>query len=476
MSHVMATLIGVSAVVPRITSTRARRVSSARTSHVRHASERRAQTGDEADKAKSDAEAKLMGRKGTNREAKEDDAKTAEAKSSVKLDGVFGKPSAAKETWEPFQRTARRGLLDACLGGKDGAAKPASEADLVVTSLYVAMEDDAFKSRTAVALPVDAYVKRVDKLVNEFMQRDFAKLEVPEGSTLPPAKDVVAALEEYLYVQNAYRVPGGWREAYSPYRTYFHNVVAQKVGIPASLAALYIGCVERLKSKGALGDEEVDVLIVQKNKESSAGRFGVTAPKAPWGSVRSLGEKRPRGAVVCTPKMAISLQLQALKRAYWPWEWDDSRDSGVLLAAEAAAYGRDDRMNTFSAGLIIQPTGRPFGDLSMAILATERLLELEGGEGYEQRDLGILKFHDGEGREALTHLEKYELWRAAGGADSVPQFVGDVVNLGGSDAVLAAELQVREDEALSRVLLQLRKDALEKQVGNQQNGIKTGEV
>jgi hypothetical protein len=39
--------------------------------------------------------------------------------------------------------------------------------------------------------------------------------------------------------------------------------------------------------------------------------------------------------------------------------------------------------------------------------------------------------------------------------------------------VLAAELQVREDEALARVLLQLRKDALEETVGD---GVKSGEV
>ena len=47
------------------------------------------------------------------------------------------------------------------------------------------------------------------------------------------------------------------------------------------------------------------------------------------------------------------------------------------------------------------------------------------------------------------------------------------MNLGGSDAVLAAELQVREDEALSRVLLQLRKDSFEERMGD---GVKSGEV
>ena len=48
-----------------------------------------------------------MGRRGTNREATEDDVETAAVKKAVKLDGEFGKPSASKETWQPFQRTAR---------------------------------------------------------------------------------------------------------------------------------------------------------------------------------------------------------------------------------------------------------------------------------------------------------------------------------------------------------------------------------
>ena len=123
---------------------------------------------------------------------------------------------------------------------------------------------------------------------------------------------------------------------YSPYRTYFHNVVAQKIGIPATLAALYIGCVDRLRAKGVIPEGEgVDVLIRPKARN---GMAGVTAPVAPWGV--PSGATRPANSVVCTHNMALKLQLAALKRAYWPWEWDDSRDSGVLLAVEAAAYGQ----------------------------------------------------------------------------------------------------------------------------------------
>mgnify|MGYP001970609650 CR=1 FL=1 len=416
-------------------------------------------------------DSRLMGRKGTNREAKEDDAETSELKKAVKLDGAFGKPSAAKETWEPYQRAARAGLLAAT--APDLSSSPAFESreDPARTSLYLAMEDDAFKSRTAVPLPVDAYVKRVDKLVREFVQRDLPALAA-EGKEHDTAS-LIAALEEYLYVQNGYRAPAGWREMYSPYRTYFHHVVAQKVGIPATLASLYLGCVFRLKQQGIL-KEDVDVLLRPKG----ANFAGVTAPEAPWGVPAGSNVNRPAAAVACTPAMLVKLQLGSLKRAFWPWEWDDARDSGTLLAMEAAAYGAENRMNT-AAGVvgIIQPTGRPFGDLAMAILATERLLELDGGVGYEQRDLGVLLYHDGRRAEALEALEAYDEWRSGGGADAAPTLVGDVLNLGGSDAVQAAEMQVREDEALKAVMLELRKGKLEQTIaGNEGGGFKSGEV
>lgn len=62
-----------------------------------------------------------------------------------------------------------------------------------------------------------------------------------------------------------------------------------------------------------------------------------------------------------------------------------------------------------------------------------------------------------------------------GKADAAPHFVGDVVNLGGQNAVLAAELQVREDQALSALMLTLRRKTLEETLG-QDEGVKSGEV
>ena len=49
-----------------------------------------------------------------------------------------------------------------------------------------------------------------------------------------------------------YRPPTGWAEAVSPYRTYALNVLAQKVGVPAALAAIHVALLQRLTDAGLL--------------------------------------------------------------------------------------------------------------------------------------------------------------------------------------------------------------------------------
>ena len=63
-----------------------------------------------------------------------------------------------------------------------------------------------------------------------------------------------------------------------------------------------------------------------------------TTPRRPRGIKAS--DPVPDGSVVCTADMVVRMQLMALKRAFWPWEWDDARDSGFLLAVEAAAAAK----------------------------------------------------------------------------------------------------------------------------------------
>jgi len=385
--------------------------------------------------------------------AKEYEEKEAEVlRANAGMQYEFGKPQSPKETWEPFAREARVGLVEEYRRGAEG--------DAVAASLHLAVEDDAFEGRTSVCLPREAYFKRVDKLVNEFVQRDLSYMSDEEKAD---GDAMIAAVERFLFEEKQYRTPTGWREAFSPYRTYFHNVIAQKVGIPATLAAIYIGFLARLKQRGELdacGDINV-ALRVRRGADPT--------PRRPRG-IKAL-DPVPDGSIVCTADMVVRMQLMALKRAFWPWEWDDSRDSGFLLAVEAAAYGKDDRMNT-AAGVvgIIQPSGRPFGNLPMALLVTERLAELDGNVGYQQRDMAILLYHGGYRRDALDALVAFNNWRATTKLASVevddntstdipqPEFAWE-----SGDPVTAARLALREDEALAKVVLELNRDLLERQ-------------
>ena len=419
----------------------------------------KARANDDAEEAEQ--EDKFLGRTGkrTGKEVSKYAEKEAETlKAGAGMQYEFGKPQAPQETWEPFAREARVGLVREYAKG--------AACDVVAASLHLCVEDDAYESRTSVCLPREAYIKRMDKLVDEFIQRDLSYMS--EEDKLDGDK-VIAAVERYLFEEQQYRPPTGWREAFSPYRTYFHNVIAQKVGIPATLAAIYIGFLERLKAKGGLACGDVSVLLRVR-------RGADPTPRRPWGI--KAGDVVPEGSVVCTSDMVVRQQLMALKRAFWPWEWDDSRDTGFLLAVESAAYGKDDRMNT-AAGVvgIIQPTGRPFGDLKMATLVTERLAELDGGFGYEARDMGVLLYHGGYRADALRTLEAFQQWKATA------RLTSNVVEISApsnapqqrraqqspdfawvaGDPILAARLALREDEALAKVLVELHRDALEHQ-------------
>lgn len=89
--------------------------------------------------------------------------------------------------------------------------------------------------------------------------------------------------------------------------------------------------------------------------------------------------------------------------------------SGFLRAARAA-LGDAGRVGSVVAGTVMQPTGRPFGDVERAALATERLMELEGGGAgggaarfstLHARDLAVLRFHQGRYAESAELLQGY---------------------------------------------------------------------
>lgn len=425
----------------------------------------RAQRNDEEEEEATNGKGQFSkaGRSGTNRESKEYSEEELKAQKAF-VQGDFGKVSTAKETWEPFVRASRAGLLDEIQ--KCENSNEMLNCDAVLASLFIAVEDDAFKSRTSVCLPHEAYVKRLQKLMDEFEMRDIAYFNGQYDDRM-----VLKALERYLYEEHQYKPPVGWMEAFSPYRTYFHHVIAQKVGIPASLATLYMGCVKILRTKEILKDE-VYVLI-----SNSRGLDPDVLPRTPWGITKDdyLNLGIPADARWCTPKMSIQMQLRALKRSFWPWTWDDRRDTGIELALRSAVFGSEDRMQTAVKGVgIIQPTGRPFGDLEMAIRATERLALVAEPENI--RDYGVLLYHSQRYKEAYEQLQKYQNWRdeeferlQKGGktstvaveVDGTPNTAPDMSKWLFGDPSEYAEQVAREEQWLKELMLILERKLLE---------------
>jgi hypothetical protein len=418
---------------------------------------------EEEKKARVSGQFSLNGRNGSNRTYK--DAAEEDLKEQRKfVQGEFGKVSTAKETWEPFVRASRAGLLDEVQKCRN--TKEMLDCDVVLGSLFIAVEDDAFKSRTSVRLPQESYVARLKKLMNEFEQRDVERFGGVYDDRM-----ILKALERYLYEEHQYRPPVGWMEAFSPYRTYLHHVIAQKVGIPAALAAIYMGCVKILRAKNILKDEAY-VLI-----SSARGLDPNVLPKSPWGITRDdyLNLGIPADARICTPKMSIQMQLRALKRAFWPWTWDDRRDTGIELALKAAVFGSQDRMQTAIKGVgIIQPTGRPFGDLEMAIRATERLALIADEENI--RDYAVLLYHSKRYKESYEQLQKYSQFRdeefarlQKGGqsknvvieVDGTPNTAPDMSKWLFGDPSVLAEQYAKEDLWLKDLSLILEKHLLE---------------
>jgi len=257
----------------------------------------------------------------------------------------------------------------------------AENIDVVDAVLQLAAEDDAVRTRATVPLPVQSYVNRVEKLVNECSKQLESKEDLNN-------EERVAFVYDFIINGYKYKLPIE-QELISPYRTYFHNVLAQRQGNPASLACLLYGVLERIEKKGLISSFEV-----------------VLAQRGNYTALPSVVAQVVGGDVdVATPKRIVGDCLYTLKRFYWPWEWSPQSDSGFLPAAEAlvAAHGRVGKVGSVVG--VMQGMGRPFGDLTCARMATSRLADLEGG--HELRDLAVLLAHDNDSRGAYDLCQRY---------------------------------------------------------------------
>ena len=105
--------------------------------------------------------------------------------------------------------------------------------------------------------------------------------------------------------------------------------------------------------------------------------------------------------------------LQQLKRSNWSWDWPTTAAESFRLPAEAflGAYGRTG-VGTGVVG-VLQGTGRPYGDLELALLACQRLACIETQDAERMRhvrDQGILLCHLRRYTDAVPALAEYQQW------------------------------------------------------------------
>ena len=348
-------------------------------------------------------------------------------------ESTFGKPAAPRELWTGFAQGFRQSFLAE-------AAKGQPECDVARAALLLAGEDDAVASRTAVPLPVEAYLGRLDSMAHDFFA---AYCDRPAHE-----EDRAAQLDTFLYDVCRFRTPTAWTELHSPYRTYLHHVLAQKVGRLESLATVHLALLQRLQARGVLVGADV---VMTPGERHPVTRVGQAAD-----------------GVACqqclTPRLLLVATLESLTRAFWAWEWRPEEPSGFLRAARAAA-GESGRIGQVMGGTVMQQSGRPFGDLERAQLQLERLVELAQPKVTSaSRDLAVLLAHRGRRDEALALLRAYldsdAGKEAAAMTAALPE--GVAPSLAGAASPALVMFAKLEQQAADALLIELERQRLEK--------------
>ena len=361
---------------------------------------------------------------------------------------VFGKPSAPRELYERIANESREKLLSLASG-------PHADFDLVLASLHVASEDDAIKTKTHIPLPVDSYSTRLDDLV-----KDCTRRMRDEGIDDPRSQ--LSYCSNYLYSYWGLKIASGMNDgAFSPYRVYMNLVITQRCGTPSSSAALLSAFILRLMRPGNALEgltEEVSIGL-----PSEIGSLPIAV-------LKSEEDKQSSLVQFFTKRQLLADQLDSLKRFYWSWNWQLGQQSGFEACARSL-LGESGRAGLVNAAVgVMQPTGRPFGNVELSVLATERaahvtaLIDQDGWDfATHVRDMGALNIHIGKKSLGLSQLESYKSWLEGEGPLSL-----DGSNLGGAERA-AKEGKVSEKilapgayhSLVSEVILVQRRKLLE---------------
>eukprot|EP00232_Nephroselmis_pyriformis_P031249 CAMPEP_0182853968 /NCGR_PEP_ID=MMETSP0034_2-20130328/986_1 /TAXON_ID=156128 /ORGANISM="Nephroselmis pyriformis, Strain CCMP717" /LENGTH=310 /DNA_ID=CAMNT_0024984757 /DNA_START=52 /DNA_END=980 /DNA_ORIENTATION=+ len=196
--------------------------------------------------------------------------------------------------------------------------------DLAMMAMQVAVEDDALVTNSCVALPVEPYLARLQRMADEIDEFWLPKL--PEGAGVD---EQVACVAEYLWEYQKFRPikdplrseqamraehPGVWTDERL---AYLNHVLTRKVGSSAALAVCFQDVWKRLLLKGAVGG----AIRMEIPRNGDELPLATALP----GFGRSTLVQGSRVLNTCTSEALVEM-LRLLKRAFWPWAWDTALD------------------------------------------------------------------------------------------------------------------------------------------------------
>ncbi|KAJ6945287.1 hypothetical protein NC651_000360 [Populus alba x Populus x berolinensis] len=248
--------------------------------------------------------------------------------------------------------------------------------DLAKTALYIAAEDDSLISHSSVALPVDAFIERLDDLSMGFCTNNSSALKSSPEMLLD-------SLEKFLYVK---------------------KVLTHRSGSAVMLALIYSEILKTLRLWSLL-DFDCEIFFPHDNHGLPRG-------------YHKQKSKESDHQHILTSLTLLEKILRNLKKAFWPFQHDHTKSlflraahaadcvdisktfegSGAQLASAKAAQHRLDR------GVW---TSVHFGDMRRALSACERLILLES-DPKELRDYSVLLYHCGFYEQSLQYLKLYQ--------------------------------------------------------------------
>ncbi|KAL6749221.1 hypothetical protein V8C86DRAFT_2853563 [Haematococcus lacustris] len=388
-------------------------------------------------------------------------------------------------------------LPDGCsIAGRQGAG---SSLDVVLAALHVASEDDAIKSRTHIPLPVEAFSARLDTVAAECaamfpanltqqQQLDHIQHHLFDTWGLRVAGNLEAGLfSPYrVYMHNVLAQRCGTQAACA---AVLHSLLRRllsrgsidfcaQVGLPTDVAARPVARIQgpaqdtaQLSSTASpsapsqpssQADSHTgtsssssppsvsppDDTVHDLGTEAGAGAAGSGASQgllagagsgvaAGWGPEVGLADRAGLVQWVEGRQLVAEL-LDQLKRAYWSWDWPLGAASGFEACAQGL-LGRSGRAGRVNAAVgVMQATGRPFGNVELALLASERAVQVaavmdkSSWEYHVQvRDLAMQLLHVGQSSRGCSLLRDYQAWLEAdpGNNSAVGSYADLVANV-----------------------------------------------